>query len=157
MNTTRHLLWLIAAGLTVGLQAQSAISPLANRTAVLDRLRAVVAPVAPSGVDFATLKDPFHPPAADLRDLREQAPTAPVAAQRSDAEVLATLSAGLKPTGSVVLGGEPLLLFGEKRQKIGDKLNVAHEGVEYTIEIVNIENNQFRIRYKNEELTRPVK
>lgn len=159
MNTPRLLLLLAVTGCTVtGLSAQSAISTRQSRQGVLERLRVLTQPATPSNVDYATLKDPYHPPAADLRDVRETpVATTTTVAQRSDAELLTVLSGLLKPTGSMTLGGEPLLLFGEKRQKKGDKLTLAHEGVEYVIEIVNIENNQFRIRYKNEELTRPVK
>ena len=57
----------------------------------------------------------------------------------------------------MMLGGEPYLLFTERRQKIGDKIAVSLEGVEYTVEIVNIANNRFRIRYQDREAERTIK
>lgn len=158
MNILRPIAFLCLASVPVVAAGQSlAISPAKNRQALLSRLDAVVASLAPPArPGFAALKDPFHPDARDLREApKESAPVATAA--QTDQEVLAAIVGRLHPTGSVVLGGEPILLFGERRQKIGDKLTQTHDGVEYVVEIVNIENNQFRIRYKNEELTRPVK
>jgi hypothetical protein len=56
-----------------------------------------------------------------------------------------------------MLGGEPYLLFTERRQKIGDKLVVVVDKVEYAVEIVSITNNRFRIRYNGQEAERPIK
>lgn len=144
------------SGALAAVAQTGAISPSGKRAEVLARLDAVLAQIELPPVKVAGLKDPFHPAAADLRESVAPRDSAPVAS-RSENELVTLLAAKLQPTGTFVIGGEPFLLFGEKRQKKGDKLTLVHEGVEYAIEIVNIENNQFRIRYKNEETTRPVK
>ena len=57
----------------------------------------------------------------------------------------------------MMLGGEPYLLFTERRQKIGDKVSVTLDGVEYAVEIVSIAGNRFRIRYNGKEAERTIK
>ena len=122
---------------------------------VRDATLAIAARLAePDGpVQRETLsKDPFFPLASDLND---------VAPKRGDSlsaqERLDLIAAQINPTGSVELGGEPQLLFTEKRQKIGDKLTVSIDKVEYVVEIVSIEKNRFRIRYNGLETTRSIK
>jgi hypothetical protein len=75
----------------------------------------------------------------------------------SDSARLELLAAQIHPSGSVELGGEPQLLFIEKRQKVGDKIAVLLAGVEYEVEIVSIDKTRFRIRYNTVETTRPIK
>lgn len=116
--------------------------------AIVERLTAMDSPDRPAAVD----KDPFYPAAGELDD-----ETAKRRDALTDEERLELLAAQIKPTGSVELGGEPQLLFTEKRQKIGDKLTIVLEKVEYVVEIVSIEKNRFRIRYNNLETTRSIK
>ena len=116
--------------------------------AIVERLTAMDSPVRPAAVE----KDPFYPTAGELDDRDAKRGDA-----LTDEERLELLAAQIKPTGSVELGGEPQLLFTEKRQKIGDKLTIVLEKVEYVVEIVSIEKNRFRIRYNNLETTRSIK
>ncbi len=85
--------------------------------------------------------------------------TGPVvqAGPRSGRDLLQAIGASLKPSGSVVLGGEPVLLFGQKRVKAGGLLTITFEGSEYTVEIVKIERPNFTLRLNREEFTRPIK
>lgn len=76
---------------------------------------------------------------------------------RSGRDLLQAIGASLKPSGSVVLGGEPVLLFGQKRVKAGGLLTITFEGSEYTLEIVKIERPNFTLRLNREEFTRPIK
>jgi hypothetical protein len=66
-------------------------------------------------------------------------------------------SASLKPTGFFVLGGQPTLVFGQKRVKAGNFLTITFEGAEYTVEIVSIDRPNFTLRLNREEFTRPIK
>jgi hypothetical protein len=70
---------------------------------------------------------------------------------------LQAIGASLKPSGSVTLGGEPTLIFGEKRVKAGGFLTITFEGSEYTLEIVSIDRPNFTLRLNREEFTRPIK
>ena len=76
---------------------------------------------------------------------------------RNPRELLRTIAAGLKPSGVVVVGGEPTLVFGQKRVKAGGVLTITFEGAEYTLEIVSVFHPNFTIRLNREEFTRPIK
>lgn len=132
--------------------AAQTISTPAARQAALATAAKLGAPAAPSAPAVAL--NPFDPPRANLR------PEGDPEEKRSDlseADLVAALAAQLQPTGSLMLGGEPYLLFTERRQKIGDKVPVVLEKVEYTVEIVSIAGNRFRIRYNGREAERPIK
>ena len=134
--------------------ADPSISTPSAREGVLalaDRLTA--APATP--IAESVLKDPFFPAAADLHDEVEKGSKS--ADSISDKERLELISAKINPSGSVELAGEPYLLFTEKRQKIGDKVTVSIDEVEYEVEIVSIDKNRFRIRYNNLETPRSIK
>jgi len=78
-------------------------------------------------------------------------------AHRSDRDRLAAIAATLKPNGYFVMGGEPVLLFGQKRVKAGSPMTITFEGSEYTIEIVAVDRTSFTLRLNREEYTRPIK
>ncbi len=150
-------LCLFVGGATARAQEKpSSISAPVQREKALSALAdALTMPAKPDRRAGKGLKDPFNPPAADLVDVA-QAAAAEVQAM-SDRQLLETLSAKIQPSGSVTLNGEPYLLFTEKRLKIGEFITVMHEGVEYKLEILSIENNRFRMRYRAEEILRPIK
>ena len=139
----------------VWLQAADAISLPAAREKVLADLGKVgVAGAAKPQTEPS--KDPFNPPAVDLRlDVVPGREGDTVRHREEDLPSL--LVAKIQPTGSMTLGGEPYLLFTERRQKIGDKLTIDLDGVEYVVEIVSIGTNRFRIRYNGKEAERTIK
>jgi len=146
------LSFLLAASAAANLQGGDAVSQPAAREKLLADLGKIgVAGSAKSPAEPA--KDPFNPPPADLRDVAAQGETA----RRSEAELPSLLIERIRPTGSMVLGDEPFLLFTERRQKIGDKLPVELDGVEYIVEIISIGANRFRIRYNGKEAERTIK
>jgi len=79
------------------------------------------------------------------------------AGPRSDRDVLAGIAAALKPSGFFVLGGQPTLVFGQKRVKAGGLLTITFEGTEYTVEITALNRTTFTLRLNREEFTRPIK
>jgi hypothetical protein len=119
--------------------------------------------------DIVTVKtDPFHPEA--FNDLvaaaghvpGAAAPTGPTeaarpAAVRTERDVLQAIAAGLKPSGFYVLGGQPTLVFGQKRVKAGGSVTITFEGTEYTLEITAISPPNFTLRLNREEFTRTIK
>lgn len=146
-------------------EGESVIAP-AKRQEVLDRAKSILAaPALPAAV-----KDPFHSeayadslagavrtpegqvPAGDNTTPRTT-PTGP----RNTRDLLQTIAASLKPSGFFVLGGEPTLVFGQKRVKAGGFLTITFEGNEYTLEIAAIERPNFTLRLNREEFTRPIK
>jgi hypothetical protein len=74
-----------------------------------------------------------------------------------DRGVLEQLAERLAPTGTAILGGEAILLFGQKRLKVGDQLTITFEGFDYTLDITDIGRTTFTLRLNREEITRPIK
>ncbi len=74
----------------------------------------------------------------------------------NDRELIDKLASKIEPSGTVVMGGEAILLLGQNRLKVGDRHSINFEGATYEVEIIAIESTRFSIRYKNEELTRPI-
>lgn len=82
-----------------------------------------------------------------------RAPTGP----RTDRELLQAIAAGLKPSGFFTLGGQPTLVFGQKRVKAGGSVTINFEGADYTVEITTITPPNFTLRLNREEFTRTIK
>lgn len=76
---------------------------------------------------------------------------------RSTRSIVEEIAAGLKPSGYFIIGGEPTLVFGQKRVKAGGHITITFEGTEYTLEITSIERPNFTLRLNREEFTRPIK
>lgn len=114
-----------------------------------------------------TLVVPFNPAGFDQPDPEEikaqqAAAAAAIAAgtplrPAGDRNVLATLAEKLSPSGTAIIGGEPILLFGSRRLKVGDRLTVTFEGTDYQLDITAITRTTFTLRLNREEITRPIK
>jgi hypothetical protein len=115
----------------------------------------------------AALVVPFNPVGFDQPDPEEikaqQAAAATAAAAGTplrpvgDRNVLAILADKLSPSGTAIIGGEPILLFGSRRLKVGDRLTVTYEGADYNLDITAINRTTFTLRLNREEITRPIK
>lgn len=118
----------------------------------------------------AGLPDPFHPGAFSEAASAAGGVIAPgsggadataaaarPAGPRSGSDLLAAIGAGLRPSGYFVLGGNPTLVFGQKRVNVGGLLTVNFEGAEYTLEVTAITRTNFTLRLNREEFTRPIK
>jgi hypothetical protein len=115
----------------------------------------------------ATLSLPFAPPQFDLTDAEEAAaaaaaarlanpggPTGPAAP--SDHELLEEIVAKVKPSGTIYFGGKPLLMFGKRPVKTGAHFTVTYKGNDYDLELTQIDGTNFTLRYKSDEITRPI-
>jgi hypothetical protein len=78
------------------------------------------------------------------------------AGPRNTHDLLVAIGDALRPSGYIVMGGEPSLSFGQKRVKAGGTLTITFEGAEYTVEVTAIDRTNFTLRLNNEEYTRPV-
>jgi hypothetical protein len=85
------------------------------------------------------------------------AAVAPVTQQAGDREILENLATKLPTTGSFIVGGQPLLVAGVKRLKVGDRFTVASNGQDYELELIAIDRTTFTLRYHGEEITRPIR
>lgn len=110
---------------------------------------------------------PFNPAGFDQPDPEEvkaQMAAAAAAAAANvvtrpagDRGVLEALTEKLAPSGTAVIGGEPILLFGQKKLKVGDRLTITFEGIDYTLDITAIGRTTYTLRLNSEEITRPIK
>ncbi len=138
--------------------ASAVLSP-SSRASSLEAAKMLLAgttyPVNPAQVD------PFNPPAfAGFIAGPQPVPgpgTPPPAGPVPGADLLRKIAAGLKPSGHFVIGGEPTLVFGQKRVKAGSTMTINFEGSAYTVEIAAVTNTTFTLRLNREEYTRPIK
>ena len=146
-------------------EASDVLSP-AKRQEIVDQAKKLLATRAP----LPPVIDPFHSEAFnELVGAAVRAPgaataggethdkTPAAAGPRSSHDLLQAIAAGLKPSGSAIVGGEPILLFGQKRVKAGGSLTITFEGSEYTLEITAIAPPNFTLRLNREEFTRTIK
>jgi hypothetical protein len=99
-------------------------------------------------------KNPFSP---KVPVTEERSAVVPVAVAVADRDRLLLLAPQVTPSGSVFLGDTALLLFGQKRLKVGDTIPIVFQGVTYALQISAIERTTFTLRLNNEEITRPIK
>ena len=167
---------LILAALTMvrtayGAEAEMVVSP-AKRQEILDQTKMLLV----SKGQVPPGKDPFHPEAYDEsmstntgnadkgstgvgenKETKEQGTVAVGPRTPHDLLQAIATSPSLKPSGYFVLGGQPTLVFGQKRVKAGGFLTITFEGTEYAIEIVSVDRPNFTLRLNREEFTRPIK
>lgn len=172
----RLLALLVATTVAASAADVPAVIAPAARGAGLTRAKTLLAPREATAP--ADLKDPFYseafataaanagtanPATGGLAASSGGGPGAKNAAvtrpagPRSARDLVEAIATGLKPSGSLVLRGEPVLLFGQKRVKAGDALTITFEGTEYTVVITAIKAPNFTFRLNNEEFTRPIK
>lgn len=137
---------------------RSDVLPPARRAPTVERATKLLEQRVVPAV-LPTVNNPFAPADFDRIDPVETPPTAgPVARTRSSRELLELIAANVRPTGTMILRGEPILLFGGRGRpmKVGDALNVAVEGVTYSVTISAIESTSFTLRLNNEQISRPI-
>lgn len=170
-SNIRHLLILAVATAAVTQAADESVVSATKRQEVLNLAKSLLAPASPMKIS----KDPFYSEeyAASLAggsggsnpggETTGSTETTPVKAApsgvRTPRELLQAIatSPSLKPSGFFVLGGNPTLVFGQKRVKPGGLLTITFEGTEYPLEIVSIVPPNFTLRLNREEFTRPIK
>lgn len=160
---------LIAAAAPAALSAAPALSdvqPGSRRLPTLELANRYSA-VRETGRITGTVVNPFSPPSFDAPDPEEMrlAAEAAEAARRAGLAVkptntrdlLVSLANQLKVSGAAVLGGEPILLVGTRKMRIGESLNAEYEGKTISVTITAITSSNFTLRLNGEEYTRPTK
>jgi hypothetical protein len=158
MRHTFIILFLSVFGTILQAQGKSDIPLPQKRNETLDLARTLLTtkPIEDSP-EFLTSANPFNP-VRKTDDVSEEGRTkakAPVPAV--DASLLKNIISEVNPSGMMQLGGDPILLFGQKKLKIGDKLPIVFQGVTYELQVTSIERTSFGMRLNGEEITRPIK
>lgn len=140
--------------LTPAPRRQSAVDTairLANRTAPPDLPATIISPFNPTGFDLA------EPDPTAAAALQRAAGGATAAAPLTTRDILETLAKRLNPSGTIVVDRKPLLLIDRNRFEVGTKFVVTYEGREYELQLISIDRTTFTLRYRGEEITRPIK
>ena len=119
----------------------SALQALSARSAT------VVVPDAPP--------DPFQWPAEP--EVVDNTPPEVVAPPVMGSDLLAKLAALIPVTGTVNIGGQPILLLGQKRLKLGDTVTISFDGQNYDLSIAGIAPTSFTVKRGNLTYTRPTR
>ncbi len=163
---------------------KSDLTPPHKRQASVELAEQLAArkPAAPLAAD---LTSPFNPADFDKPDPSERAPAAgggaprpgaapgagggsrpggaapaestPPPAASGDREILDMLAGQITPSGMIQAAGRPRLIIKGKLFEIGTRFTVMYKDQEYELELVAIQGNNFTLRYRNEETTRPIK
>jgi hypothetical protein len=109
------------------------------------------------------LASPFNPPGFDKPEPVPGTPNQVAAPTEAppppgDREILEALAAQLTPTGTIThFDGKPRLVMGSKRFEVGTTFTVTYNNQDYELELVAIDRTTFTLRYRGEQLTRPIK
>lgn len=136
-----------------------------KRQETVDRALRLTKPPVPAPVR-PNMTQPFNPNGFDLPDDSQPAvgtrpaspgnpqPTAPA----GNRELLESIAARIQPTGSLVVAGRPPVLSfaGAKRVQVGNVISVTYNDRDYDLEVVAITTTNFTLRYRGEEITRPI-
>jgi hypothetical protein len=175
MRRPRHTISkvLVALGVLLGVLAagararvESDILPAEKRRPSVELASSLAKPAKVAPLP-ATINEPFAPPSFDLTDEEEAAAAAaaarlanqgngPAPMLETDHQILEEIVAKVRPSGTVYLGGRPLLMFGKRFVKTGAHFTVTYKGVDYDLELTQIDGTNFTLRYKSDEITRPI-
>ncbi len=151
-------LWLLVFGSVPLLTAQGAdVSLPANREKVVSlaeeflRMRSAPAQIPdPAPNPFVWPVEP-EPEGDELASTTVELPKQVT----MNLELLTRLAARIPASGTVILGGQPILLLGQKRLKVGDVVTISFEGENYELSIEGITSTSFTVRRGTLTHTRP--
>ena len=145
---------------------ESEIAPAEKRRPAVEQAASVAKQTKAAPLP-GTINLPFAPPGFDLTDEEEAAAAAaaarianqgngPAPVLQSDHQILEEIVAKVRPSGSMSVGGRPMLMFGKRFVKTGSHFTVTYKGMDYDLELTQIDGTNFTLRYKSDEITRPI-
>ncbi|MEO7600308.1 MAG: hypothetical protein ABIV50_15345 [Opitutus sp.] len=165
-NALMILMSVVATLLASNLHAaKSDIAGLAARRVVLESASSLTATPAIAPLP-SQLNHPFNPVAFGRPDAEELAAIAAAQAAEAaalnkikpatEADLLERIAERVIPSGTLTLNGEPLLIFAQKRLRVGDRITVTYEGKDYNLELSSIQRFTFTLRLNRAEITRRI-
>jgi hypothetical protein len=156
---------LLASAPFASARVDSEVSNTDKRRLSVEKAAAIARQVKPPVLP-KTLSVPFSPPNFDLSDAEEAAaaaaaaramnPNGPQTMLLSDHDTLVEIAAKVRPSGTIVLNGKPLLMFPGRFVRIGARFTVTYKSQDYDLELTGVDGSNFTLRYRNEEITRPI-
>lgn len=136
------------------------VSPKLREKVVADAIAVVETQNAPASLP-SPLPNPFVAKEGDVATApaasSSSAAAKPAETSLSGVELLARLAIQIPATGTVTLGGEPLLLLGQKRLKVGDSYTISFEGQTYDLSIAAVTPTSFTVKRGDILYSRPVR
>ena len=161
--------FLVLTGLAQAAKVTPDLLPPQRRQATVALAEGLAERKAPAPLP-ENLVSPFNPTDFDRNEAQEQAAARAAAANSDsrnapppppaplgDRQILEVLAAQLTPTGTMEINGSPRLVMGSKRFEIGTRFTVTYNNEDYELELVSIDRTTFTLRYRGEEITRPIK
>ena len=108
------------------------------------------------GSDYIVRNDPFNP-MKPVADATVAAPQSGAPLQLADRDLLVNIANTITPSGTIKVGDTQILLFGQKKLKVGDSISIVFQGAAYELQITAIERTSYTLRLNQEEITRPIK
>ena len=140
-----------AGCLSVSCFGQESVTAPAKRQTTLDLANHLLASRENAAAVLpADLVDPFNPPGFGNVPTAGTRVGETAHAKASDSEILQEIASRITPSGMVLFNDQPILLFREKRLKVGDTLTITFEGTDYLVVISAIDQTSFKIRLNRE-------
>jgi hypothetical protein len=146
-------------------KSTSDLLPAARRQPSVELAGKLARPPAPAPLP-EELKNPFNPPDFDRPAASEgrggkpdEGNTANGPLPPGDRELLESIAARIPSSGAITFGNKTLLTIGTNRLQIGDVFTVTDPVTkqDYDLELVRIDRTTFTLRYRGEEITRPIR
>jgi hypothetical protein len=72
-------------------------------------------------------------------------------------QTLENLAGQITPSGMIMMRGAPRLVIGNKPFEVGTRFTATFNNQDYELELIAIDRTTFTLRYRGEEITRPIK
>ena len=152
-------LFIVGIGTTTAWADSSADIPFSKRTDTVEFAKTLLftkpGVVQPAGE--GAYKNPFSPTEVPTSPSSSVPAGETMVSTPGEIVQLAQIAPNITPSGTVRIGSEAFLLFGQKRFKVLDHLPIIFEGKSYDLEIVEIQSTSFTLRLNGVEITRPIK
>ena len=150
------LLLLMPCGLAA--ETSSDILPPSKRALTLELARTLLTfKTFESSDEALAAMNPFNPVQPVTETVEMVNSPIVVVPALSERDLLKSMADGITPSGMMQMAGRQVLLFGQKKLKVGDHIPVTYQGTAYELEVIAIDRTSFTLRLKNEEITRPIK
>lgn len=159
----------IALNVPVTAAEKSDLLPPQRRQQTVEIAERLMRPPVPAPLPPGLIQ-PFNPEGFDQPDPEDikanpsaRAPSAGDAPAQvvplGDQQLLETLAARIPSSGTINLGGKPMLVVGKHRLEVGQTVTVVDpaNGREYDLELVAIGSTTFTLRYRGVVTTRPIR
>lgn len=133
------------------------IPPAQARVVLVDKIQAIVSSRGTKVEISDTLPNPFFAKAPEIKAVEVVEDLSVPLPGLSEAELVNELASKIPATGTLVFGGNSMLLLGSKKVKIGEKINIAQDGKDYELTLVAVNATTFSVKLGETTRTRPVR